>query len=186
MNVSEAIASRRSIKKFEERPLSREEIEPLLQAATLGPNHRLTQPWRFFVLGPEARAAYGRALGDRKARKMENADAAAALREKISAEHRALPAMIAVAMTVAESPEIREEDYAAVMMGVSNLALAAVERGLGTHIKTGAIMDDPAARAALGVPEGVRIVAVVNVGVPSELPPPKERQPAAAHSAWLD
>jgi hypothetical protein len=35
----------------------------------VGPNHRLTQPWRFAVLGPEARASYGLALGNRKAKR---------------------------------------------------------------------------------------------------------------------
>ena len=70
MNVSEAIAQRRSIKKFQDRPVTREEIEALLDAAVLAPNHHMTQPWRFYVLGPNARRAYGLALGERKARKL--------------------------------------------------------------------------------------------------------------------
>src|SRR5689334_22606308 len=138
MHPTQAIQDRRSIKRFTERPVSREEIESLLAAAVAAPNHRLTQPWRFYVLGPEARSAYGRALGDRKARKIEDSAAAQAMRETIAAEHRALPAMIAVAVVDAENPEIREEDYAAAMMAIQNIALAAVERGLGSAIKTGA------------------------------------------------
>jgi nitroreductase len=184
MNVFDAIAGRRSIKKLEARPLGREEIEPLLDAATAAPNHRLTQPWRFYVLGPDARAKYGLALGERKARKLEDPDAARAVREKTSAEYRAFPGMIAVAMVLNENPEIREEDYAAVMMAVQNLMLAAVARGLGTHLRTGAIMDDPAARAAAGLREGERIVATLSVGVPSEQPPAKERHAAAALTTW--
>ena len=70
MNVSDAIARRRSIKKFQDLPVPREAIEAALQAATLAPNHRSTQPWRFYVLGPESRRAYGIALGERKARKV--------------------------------------------------------------------------------------------------------------------
>ena len=86
MNVTDAIAQRRSIKKFEDRPLTREEIEPLLDAAVLAPNHKLTQPWRFYVLGPEARRRYGLALGERKARKLTDPEAANAMREKTAAE----------------------------------------------------------------------------------------------------
>ena len=67
MRASEAIRDRRSIKRFTDRSITRDEIETLLAAATLAPNHRLTQPWRFYVLGPEARYAYGLALGERKA-----------------------------------------------------------------------------------------------------------------------
>src|SRR5215475_6759927 len=108
MNVSDAIAQRRSIKKFQDHSVTREEIEALLDAAVLAPNHHLTQPWRFYVLGPEARRRYGLALGERKARKLPDHDAANAVREKTAAEYEAFPALIAVAMVVHESPETRE------------------------------------------------------------------------------
>jgi len=185
MHITDAITTRRSIKRFSPRPITREDIEPLLHAATYAPNHRMTQPWRFYVLGPDARHRYGLALGDRKARKIEQPEAAQAMREKVAEEHRALPSMIAVAMVLHENPEIREEDYAAVMMALQNLALTAVTMGLGTHIKSGAVMDDPAARAAAGVPDGERIVAIVNVGEPAEPPVPGTRKPAAELTHWL-
>ncbi|HKC40391.1 MAG TPA: nitroreductase [Gemmatimonadales bacterium] len=185
MRPTDAIRHRRSIKRFTDRIVSRDEIETLLAAATLGPNHRLTQPWRFYVLGPDARYAYGLALGDRKARKLEDPEAARVLRETVAEEHRALPGMIAVAVVTSENPEIREEDYAAAMMGIANLTLAAVEMGLGTALKTGAVMSDPAARAAAGVREGERIVAIVNVGEPAEVPTPKQREPASAFTTWM-
>jgi len=184
MHVSDAIASRRSIKRFTSRPVTREEIETLLSAAVAAPNHRLTQPWRFCVLGPEARQAYGLVIGGRKARKIEDPDAARAMRDTVAAEHRALPAMLIVAAAENENPEIKEEDYAAVMMAIQNLCLAAVAMGLGTHVKTGAVMNDPAARAATGVKDGERIVAVVNVGEPADVPPAKPRQPATAFTTW--
>jgi nitroreductase len=186
MNVTDAIAQRRSIKKFQDRPVTREEIEGLLDAAVLAPNHHLTQPWRFYVLGPVSRRGYGLALGERKARKLPDPDAANAVRAKTAAEHEAFPALIAVAMVLHESPETREEDYAAVMQAIANIMLAAVERGLGTHMRTGGVMDDPAARAAVGVREGERIVALLNVGVPAEVPAPKPRQGAAAVTQWVD
>lgn len=186
MTTLETMRSRRSIKQFAHVPVTREQIETLLDAAVLAPNHHLTQPWRFYVLGPAARRAYGEALGNRKARKLEDVNAARLVREKVAAEHEALPAMIAVAMRQDDNPEARQEDYAAVMMGVQNLSLAALELGLGTHIKTGAVMDDPAARAAVGVPDDERIVAVVNVGVPADVPAPKPRAPATSYTKWLD
>src|SRR5687767_9979826 len=94
----QAIRSRRSIKQFTDRPVTREQLETLLDAAVLAPNHHLTQPWRFYVLGPRARRAYGEVLGNRKAKKLEDANAAQLVRDKVAAEHEALPAMIAVAM----------------------------------------------------------------------------------------
>lgn len=185
MHLTDALQQRRSIKRFTARPVTHDEIERLLAAATLAPNHKLTQPWRFYVLGPEARHAYGLALGERKAKKAATPDAGRTLRDVVADEHRALPAMIVVAIARSDNPEIAEEDYAAAMMAIQNLALAAVELGLGTHIKTGAVMADPAARAAAGVGDGERIVAVVNVGEPAEVPPPKQRNPASSCTCWL-
>ena len=184
MSIPELIEQRRSIKKFTDRVVTHDEIETLLDAAILAPNHRLTRPWRFYVLGPESRYAYGLALGERKGRKLPDPEAARALRETVAAEHRALPCMICVAIVANENPEIGEEDYAAAMMAIENLALAAVTLGLGTHIKTGGVMSDVAARVATGVGETERIVAIVNVGEPAEQPAPRKREPATAFTTW--
>lgn len=185
MNTLDAIRARRSIRRFTDREVTRPEIETLLGAAALAPNHHLTQPWRFYVLGPEARHAYGLALGHRKAKKLEDPVKALEVREKVAAEHKALPLMIVVAVVESPNPEMREEDYSAAMMAVQNIALAAVELGLGTHLKTGAVMADPAARAAAGVPEGQRIVAVMNVGEPAEVPGERTRLGVEALVTWL-
>ena len=186
MDVFEAIERRRSIKRFTDRVVSRDDIQRLLDAAVLAPNHKMTEPWEFVVLGPAARRAFGDVLGGRKARKIEDAAAGAAVREKVAREHESLPAMIAVVVSVSEDAERREEDYAAAWMAIENLSLAAVAQGLGTHIKTGAVMDDPGARGVLGIEEGKRIIATINVGEPAELPSGKQRTPAAAKTQWLD
>lgn len=185
MDVLDAIRSRLSIRQFTDRPISRAEIERLLDLAVLAPNHRMTQPWHFYVLGPETRRGYGEILGSRKARNIEDAGAARAVVEKVAAGEAALPAMIMVSMTQAESLDTREEDYAATMMAVQNLLLAAQAVGLGTHFKSGAIMDDPRTRALVGVPDGERIVAMIHLGEPAALPEAKPRGPATAVTRWL-
>ena len=97
---------------------------------------------------------------------------------------RSVTAGLVVAVVEHENPEIREEDYAAAMMAIQNMSLAAVALGLGTHVKTGAVMADPAARAAAGVQDNERIVAIVNVSEPAEVPAPKKREPAATFTVW--
>jgi len=185
MDIFEAISTRRSIKAYTDRPISDEEVRRMLAAAVHAPNHRMTQPWRFYVLGPEARAGYGRALGHRKAKRVDETEAAAAVVAKVEASHRALPAMLAVSMMLDESPEIREEDFAATYMAIQNLSLAAHALGLGTHVKTGAIMNDPAARHAVGVSDDERIVATLSLGEPADLPPAKARQDATELTRWV-
>jgi nitroreductase len=185
MDVRTAIANRRSIKQFTDRAVTREEIGQLLDAAIQVPNHRLTQPVRFRVLGPAARHAYGAVLGARKAKKLEDPVAAQALIDKTAAGEAAAPATIFVSMTLDENPEIREEDYASAMMAVQNLMLAAVDLGLGTHMRSGAVMDDPRTREALGVPEGERIVAMVQLGEPANTPDAKPRKSLDEVTTWL-
>jgi nitroreductase len=185
MDVLEAIHQRRSVKQFTGRPIGREEIEPLLAAAVTAPNHRLTQPWRFYVLGPAARRAYGETLGARKAKKVEDPVAVQAVIDKVAATEMALPAMLAVSMILDENAETREEDYAATMMAIQNLLLAAEANGLGTHVKSGAVMGDSRTRAAIGVPEGERIVAMIQLGEPAAMPEAKMRRPASEVTTWL-
>jgi nitroreductase len=93
--------------------------------------------------------------------------------------------MLAVAMTLDDNPEIREEDYAATFMAVQNICLAAWALGLGTHIKSGAVMDDPRARSAVGLPEDQRIVATVFLGEAESVPEPRARRAAADLTTWV-
>lgn len=185
MTIFDSIRARRSIKEFTGRPVSREEIERLLEAAVHAPNHRMTEPWRFYVLGPEARRGYGAALGARKAKRVEDPQAAAEVTRKVEDKHAALPAMLAVSVVLAEDPEVREEDVAATYMAIQNLMLAAPALGLGTHLKTGAVMNDPRARAAVGVSEKERIVATLEIGEPAGDVPAKPRKPAPSLTTWV-
>ena len=185
MSLPDAILTRRSIKRFTDRPVTRDEIGQLINAAVHAPNHKLTQPWRFYVLGPDARRAYGTALGNRKAKKAADEAAAREIVQKTADEHASLPAMLAVAMKLADTAEVREEDFAATFMAIQNLALTAHAMGLGTHIRTGAVLDDPAARAAVGAPEGERVVATIHLGQPAELPPMRPRIEASDVTIWV-
>lgn len=185
MDLLDAIQSRRSIKAYADRPISNEAIEQLLAMAVMAPNHRMTQPWRFYVMGPESRAGYGNALGRRKAKRVEDPAAAAEVISKVEGNHRDLPAMLAVSMVLDENDEIREEDYAATYMAVQNLCLAACALGLGTHVKSGAVMDDPRARAAVQVAEGERIIATISLGEPAEVPQAKPRKSARDFTTWV-
>ena len=54
--VFEAIAARRSIRKYKDTPLPRELVEKVLEAARLAPSGKNRQPWRFIVVEGEKRA----------------------------------------------------------------------------------------------------------------------------------
>lgn len=186
MDIFELIRERRSVRNYTDREITRDEIEKLLETVVWAPNHRMTEPWRFHVLGPEARRGWGVALGKRKAKRVADPEAAQAVIEKVANTHEELPAMIAVAIVREENPEIAEENYAATYMGIQNLSLAAHAMGFGTQLKTGAVMDDPAARAAVGLPDDERIIAIIEMGERDGLPDPKPRKPATERTTWVD
>ena len=186
MSLERTIRSRRSIKRFTDEPVTRDDIERLLDSVCQAPNHRMTEPWRFYVLGPKARVGYGRALGLRKAKKFAEPGRAEQVVARVQARHHDLPAMLAVAIERDDNPEIHAEDHSAAYMGIQNLSLMAHEMGLGTHLKTGAVMDDPRAREAVGVPDSQRIVAIIEVGWPAETPPPIGRCSALELTTWTE
>lgn len=186
MDVFEAIRTRRSVKSFTSRSIQRQEIESLLDLAVLAPNHRMTQPWRFVVLGPEARREYGRIKGKSRAARLEDPDVAETVRDRTEKEMAALPAMLAFLQPLDPDEAIREEDFATVYMGIQNVLLGAVAMGLGTHVKTGAVLDEPATRELVGAAQDERVVALVQLGEPAELPAPRPRDPAGERTRWLD
>ncbi len=59
MDVEEAIRSRRTHKAYGPEPVGRDTLDELFELARWAPNHHLTNPWRFRVLGP------GRSSGSR-------------------------------------------------------------------------------------------------------------------------
>ena len=179
ISVIEAIRARRSVKAFVDRPVDQGTLESLLELAVLAPNHRMTEPWGFVILGPEARRAYGEIKGERRAHAVEDAEVAETVRRNTVESIESLPAMVAFTQRLDEDPEVREEDFAAVYMGVQNFLLGALAMGLGTHVKTGAILDEPATRKVLGLEKGERAVALVRVGTPASVPSPKRRERAA-------
>ena len=185
MNILDAIASRRSTSSFTARTPTRDELGAMIEAALQAPNHRMTQPVRFRVLGPDGRRAYGAVLGARKAKKIEDPAAAQAVIDKVSGAEAAVPSTIVVSVQVNENPEIREEDYATAMMGVQNMMLAALAHELATHIRSGAVMDDPRMREAMDIPEGERIVAIVHVGEAANVPDAKPRRAIDDVTRWL-
>ena len=73
MDVEEAIRARRTHKVYEREPVDRATVDELLELARWAPNHHLTNPWRFRVIGPEARQRLKDAAGPEAATKLDRA-----------------------------------------------------------------------------------------------------------------
>jgi nitroreductase len=180
-----SMLERRSHKKFKDTPIDRTRIQTLLEAAVLAPNHKLTEPWGFVVMGERAKRAYGETKARIKVGSEAELDGSSKA-QKIVDEIVAVPAVLAVTQRLDSDPHRREEDYAAVFMAIQNLLLAATALGLGTKIHTGSILEDGWLREALGVSNKDRIVALIDVGEPEDELPPAKRTAASEKTRWLD
>lgn len=54
MDIMEALRTRRSIRKFEDKPVSEEMVREILDAAMMAPSAGNAQPWRFVVVDDRA------------------------------------------------------------------------------------------------------------------------------------
>lgn len=180
MDVFDAIRRRRTVRRFQDRPVDREVVALLLDAAVRAPNHRLTEPWRFYVLD---RAALDRlAEGLAAPLRARGADEEAVRRFKTDLA----PAPLAVAVACATSASDRRarEDYAATCAAIENMLLAAVGLGLGGYWRTGRLVSDPAVRVALGIPADQELVGLIYLGYPAE-DGRSRRTPWQEKTVWL-
>ena len=184
-SVIQVIRDRRSQKTFTTRPVNEADIRTLLDAAVLAPNHKMTQPWGFAVLGPRARRRYGEIKAALRVREETDAAIAEEKRAKITAETAALPAVVVVTQHLEGEPNRRREDYAAIFMAIENMLLAATSMGLGSKVHTGDIMNAVPMRELIQAQENEQIVAIVHFGEAAEEMKPKTRTPAADKTRWL-
>jgi nitroreductase len=92
--------------------------------------------------------------------------------------------LIAVTSVAAADETQREEDFGATYMAMQNMMLAAAGLGVGTYLRTGAILHDPDLRALLGLESDRRVLGIIYVGYPADIPQ-KRRTPAADRTVWL-
>ena len=170
MDLDEAIRTRRTHKAYAPEPVDRETLDELFELARWAPNHKLTNPWRFRVLGP-------RALERLKA---TSDDPIAAVKLGRA------PTLVAVSAAQCGDDVIDEEDVCATAVAAYVVLLAAHARGLAGYWRTPALLRTPAGRAAVGIEGGERVLGLLHLGHPRQEPRAPERAPLADVVYYLD
>lgn len=176
--VLSAIRERRSVKQVRPDPVPPELIEQVLEAAVWAPNHHLTQPWRFFVLHGEARAALGEVLAS-------DPTLSPSKREAVRQKPFRAPVIVVVAVEPDPQRPLMDE-VAAGAAAVQNLLLAAHALGLGAVWRTGRAVENPAVKRFLGLSDRAVLLGFVYLGFPAAVPEPPPRRPARAVTVWFD
>src|SRR3954452_4311244 len=151
VDLEDAIRSRRTHKAYGHEPVDRETLEELFELARWAPNHNLTNPWRFRVLGPEALARLKAAAGPEGAAKLDRA-----------------PTLVLVSVRQTGDPVQDEEDLCATAVATYIILLGAHARGAAGYWRTPEVLRTGEGGAALGVKDDERIVALVHLGPPRQ------------------
>jgi nitroreductase len=168
VDVDDAIRTRRTHKQFGDAPVPRAVVEELLELARWAPNHQLTQPWRFRVVGPETLARLKQLGGPKEAPKLDRA-----------------PTLVVVSAVLGGDPLQDEEDVLATGAALYAVMLAAHGRGLASYWRTPGLLRTDAGREAAGIGEDERVVGVVYLGYPCSEPPAREREPLERSLTYL-
>ena len=188
MSILDIIAERRSIFDFKSTLVSRERIERVLDAAVWAPNHKLTEPWRFIVVGLQAKRRLSQIYARMKQEDVQidiSQDAMYEIGRKAAAKLMGKPAIIGVACSVSGDAMLDREDYAATCCAMQNVMLVAWEEGIGMQWSTSGLIEDLEALSVLGVdPERELVVGLLYTGFAERVPASK-RKPAAELTTWL-
>jgi nitroreductase len=168
VELEEAIRTRRTHKAYGPEPVDPDTLGELLDLARWAPNHHLTNPWRFRVLGPDALARLKRAAGP-DAGKLDRA-----------------PTLVAVTVTTSPDPVEAAEDRDAAAVAAYIVLLGAHGRGLAGYWRTPGVLRSDEGRAALGIAGDERVIGLLHLGRPRQDQRVPERAPREAVVRWLD
>ncbi|TVR12579.1 MAG: hypothetical protein EA401_08755 [Planctomycetota bacterium] len=188
--IAHLIRARRTHKRFSGAAVSPEHLSWLVELLRWAPNHRVTQPWRAYVLDQPATHALGKWIADHRDVVLRHSDKPEKDRAKIekllSYYFPSLGAIIQVTQVRAPSEHQDREDYAAVSAGVQNMLLGAESLGLGHFWSTAATLCNPAVLQHLGIdPERERMVASLWLGGVVAQPPVPPRQDPDHYTTWI-
>ncbi len=199
MELFRAIRGRRTVRRFLRRPVGREVLERILEAATWAPSAHNAQPWRFYVLTDPG-------LKRRLAEEMARAWEGDLERDGVPSEERrrltsesveritGAPVAVLACMTMRDMDRYPDERrmgaertmaVQSVAAAVQNMLLAAYGLGLGACWMCAPLFCPDVVRRVLGIPGDVEPQALILIGYPAEEPEPPKRKPISEVSVWV-
>ena len=192
MDTQGAIRKRRSIRAYQTIPVEPEKVEAVLEAARWAPSGVNAQPWSFVVVrDPGVRQALSQVvLGSHRdvfSRVTKDPVSGPQLDERMKAVYSALPsAPVYIVVCLEQKREYfqagyeregYEIDLVSVAAAMENLLLVAADLGLGTCWMAAPTFREQEMKGLLGIPAGVKVVALTPLGYPAENPEPRPRDP---------
>lgn len=186
--VLEAIATRRSVRRFAPREVPRDLVRELVAAACAAPAPHHGRPWRFVEIGPESRPRLAEAMAAAWRADLEaDRQPSEVIERSLGRSRRQLTEAPVLLLACLEQERARrwpdrrrrraERDMYVQSLGAAlqNLLLAAHARGLGGYLKAAPLFCQKAVAQALRLPSGWQPAFLVLLGYPVEgfRPPPR-------------
>jgi nitroreductase len=172
MKLEKAIRTRRTHKAFGPEALDAATLDELFELARWAPNHHLTNPWRFRVLGVRTRAQL-----------MELAEAA---QPGSAVKLRRAPTLVAVSVKLTGEAGQDREDLLASAVAAYIVLLGAHARGLAGYWRTVPLLDEQPARELLGLDAQESPLGLLYLGTPVQEQRMPERAPLRKFAIYLD
>ena len=172
MKLEQAIRTRRTHKAFGSDALDVATLDELFELARWAPNHNLTNPWRFRVLGPHSRE-----------RLMALAEAA---QPGSAVKLRRAPTLVVVSVQSTGDAVQDREDLLATAIAAYIVLLAAHARGLAGYWRTVALLEDRRARELLGLGAKESPLGLLYLGNPVQEQRVPDRAAPAEFATYLD
>ena len=186
------IRSRRSIRRFTDRPVSRDDLGSLLEAARWAPSNHNRQPWRFLVL--EDRETIQQLAGQVQqgvAERLRALPLTASVYANELIQHATVFSQAPVVIVALHRQPVRlagavlegvanralvSGEPLSVAMAVQNLLLAAHALGLGACVLTAPLLAQDQLARAVPVPGGFDLTCFIALGYPDESPAAPRRK----------
>jgi nitroreductase len=169
VDLEEAIRGRRTHKAYGPERVPRETLDQLFDLARWAPNHHLTNPWRFRVLGERTLAKLKEVAGPENAAKLERA-----------------PTLVCASVALTGDVVQDEEDLCAAACAVYIVLVAAHARGLAGYWRTPGVLRTPEGARAVGMGEDELFVSLIHLGHAREEKRPPDREPPADFVTYLE
>ena len=166
VSIYQALYGRRMAWRYKDEAVPKEALTRMLETAVWAPNHRLTEPWRFFVLekGSEARKKVADLAYEFSMGRNDNPTRAEASRQAVLDP----PIVMFIYSVPGPNEDTTQENYASVCCAAQNISLAGFAEGLAVTWETGGTTRHPDLKKALGAEEDWKMAVMLSIGAPAE------------------
>lgn len=181
LSVFQTIKERRSIHTFKKEEVDEAILEQIFTYASYAPTHYMTEAWNIDIYQREGKSKLIDAIMDSYQRiglTPNNTDEKTVhMIESMKKFMHAIPHHTVIYFDPPKDPVRYEEEFASVSAFIQNAQLAAWELGVGMLWTITPYMHDPLFLAEIGLDKHAKIVGVMQVGYPENVPRYRERTP---------